>query len=119
MQDWTSTFKKCIATLALTVYRDCRKSNIAELGKLGLDHLMLSVLNFTWIANQASRSVVCSVMADFSQFGGVSDDWTAYVTTHPQPPLPPDLTPVQLQERTNAGREANSREILKTITSKF
>ena len=57
-------------------------------------------------------------MADFSQFGGISDDWTAYVTAHPHPPLPPDLTPVQLQERTNAGREANSREILSKITSK-
>ncbi|KAH7395528.1 Alpha/Beta hydrolase protein [Cadophora sp. MPI-SDFR-AT-0126] len=55
-------------------------------------------------------------MAEFSRFGGVSDDWTAYIAAHPQPPPAPDLTPVQLQERTNAGREANSREILNTIT---
>lgn len=58
-------------------------------------------------------------MADFSRYGGVSDDWASYMTANPQPQLPPDLTPVQLQERTNLGREANSREILKTITSNF
>ncbi|PVH76490.1 lipase [Cadophora sp. DSE1049] len=54
-------------------------------------------------------------MADYSRYGGVSDDWTAYTAAHPQPPLPPDLTPVHLQQRINAGRESNSREILSTI----
>ncbi len=58
-------------------------------------------------------------MADFSHYGGVSDDWASYVAANPQPQLPPDLTPVQLQERTNIGREANSKEILKSIISKF
>ncbi len=55
-------------------------------------------------------------MADYSRYGGEAPDWAAYMAANPQPPLPPNLTPVELQKLTNAGREANSEEILKTIT---
>lgn len=56
-------------------------------------------------------------MADFSRFGGASEDWNTYIEANPQLPMLSDLTPVQLQYRTNLGRESNSREILHTIAS--
>jgi hypothetical protein len=55
-------------------------------------------------------------MADYSRYGGTSPDWTAYMDANPQPQQPSNLNVKQLQEMTNAGREANSREILKMIT---
>ncbi len=55
-------------------------------------------------------------MADYSRYGGISTDWTAYMAAHPIPEQPQGMTRVQIRERTNLGREVNSREILKTIT---
>jgi hypothetical protein len=55
-------------------------------------------------------------MADYSRYGGISPDWTAFIAANPSPEQPQGLTRVQIRERTNLGREANSREILKTIT---
>lgn len=53
-------------------------------------------------------------MADYSQYGGVSPDWEAYMAQNPQPALPPGLTPLQLREMTNQGREAASNAIIQT-----
>ena len=55
-------------------------------------------------------------MVDYSRYGGISPDWTAYMAANPQPQLPPNMTPIELRERTNAGRESNSKELLKLLT---
>jgi hypothetical protein len=57
-------------------------------------------------------------MADYSRFGCESLDWTEYMRLNPPHPMPEDLSPLQLQQITNEGREANSRAILKDITGK-
>ncbi|KAN0094235.1 Alpha/Beta hydrolase fold [Hyaloscypha variabilis] len=41
------------------------------------------------------------------------------MNANPQPKMPPNLTPKQLRERTNAGREANSQAILKALKTKI
>lgn len=56
------------------------------------------------------------IMADYSRYGGISPDWTAYIAANPSPESPQGLTPIQLRERTNLGREAHSQEILKKVT---
>ncbi|RDL29588.1 uncharacterized protein BP5553_10707 [Venustampulla echinocandica] len=38
------------------------------------------------------------------------------MAANPQPQLPPGLSPVELRAHTNAGREANSQQILRSIT---
>lgn len=57
-------------------------------------------------------------MADYTHYGAESPDWAEYMRLHPPAALPKDLSPSQLQHITNEGREANSREILESLTCK-
>lgn len=54
-------------------------------------------------------------MADYSRYGGISADWNAYIAKNPLPEIPANLTPIQLRDLTNAGREAHSQLITKSI----
>jgi len=58
-------------------------------------------------------------MADFTRYGAESSDWADYMKSHPPAVLLKDLTPLQLQDTTNQGRESNSKEIQKGLASKY
>ena len=58
-------------------------------------------------------------MADYSRYGGEAADWAACLAANAQPVQPAGLTPLQLQKLTNAGREANAKEILKSINGRY
>ena len=54
-------------------------------------------------------------MADYSHYGGISPDWISYMAANPQPTIPADLSPLELQKLTNDGREAASNAITKGV----
>ena len=54
-------------------------------------------------------------MSDFSEYGGVADDWERVFATSPRAELPGGLSALEQRRLTNDYREASSRKFTQTI----